>query len=315
MRIGGWAAVAGLALAVGACARQGAPNPGSAGTGRPPASAGPAENRALHNVLPVTAKLTSGSLPDSDAAFDELRSMGVKTIISVDGATPDVEKARSYGMRYVHIPVGYHGIDADQQLALAKAVQAVEGPIYLHCHHGKHRGPAAAAAAAVVLGAMSAEDGVAFLKKAGTAPTYPGLYECVREAEAADQATLNALPSDFPEIAPRPGFVKAMAEAQDRYDHLAEIRGAGWRVPPEHPDLVPLAEAARLENLMRSLIDDEEVAKHPPDFAQLMRDAAKRCQEFEDALAAKAPAADLTARLKAVNDSCKSCHVKHRDVK
>jgi protein tyrosine phosphatase (PTP) superfamily phosphohydrolase (DUF442 family) len=307
-------AAAGLAMVVAACAKQGAPK--SESTSPPPAApaAQPAEH-TLHNVLTVTDKLLSGSVPDSDAAFDELKAMGIKTIISVDGAEPDVEKARSYGMRYVHIPVGYHGIDGDHQLILAKAVDEVEGPIYLHCHHGRHRGPAAAASAAVVLGEMSADEGVAFLKKAGTAPTYPGLYECVQGAEEAEQATLNSMPSDFPEIAPTPGYVKAMAESQERYDHLAEIKDAGWRVPPEHPDLVPLAEAARLENLMRALIDDEEVAKHPPDFAQLMRDSARRCQEFEDALAAKAPAADLTARLKAVNGSCKSCHVKYRDVK
>lgn len=300
-------------MVVGACAKQTPPN--EAPPHAPAAAGAPAEPHPLHNVLSVTDKLTSGGIPEGDAAFDELRALGIRTIISVDGATPDVERARSYGIRYVHIPVGYHGIDKDRQLELARAIETADGPIYLHCHHGRHRGPAAAAAAAVVLGAFTPEEGVAFLKKAGTAPTYPGLYACVANATEADPATLNAIPPDFPEIADMPGFVTAMAEVQDRYDHLAEIRDAGWRVPPGHPDLVPLAEAARLENLMRAMIDDPENAKHPPEFAQLMRESARRCQEFEDALAAKAPAADLTARLKAVNDSCKSCHVKHRDVK
>ncbi|MFM9995449.1 MAG: cytochrome c [Phycisphaerales bacterium] len=285
----------------------------------PPAAAAKAPahdaGHTLHNLIPVTDKLTSGSGPYDDDAFDEIKAMGVKTIISVDGAAPDVERARARGIRYIHLPVGYHGISAERQRELAKAVKESDGPIYLHCHHGKHRGPAAAASAAVLLGDMTPEEGVAFLKKAGTAPTYPGLYRCVQGGSEIDPASLAAMPVTFVEIAPTPAYVQAMAETQDRYDHLVEIRDAGWKAPADHPDLVPLAEAGRLENLMRALVNNPEVTRHPPDFGELMRASAARCREFEDALSAKAPADQLAAKLKAINDSCKACHVKYRDVK
>jgi hypothetical protein len=284
----------------------------SCSTGGSPAATEP---HGLPNVFPVTQKLWSGGLPEGDAGFDELESLGIKTIISVDGAAPDVARARARGMRYVHLPVAYHGIGRVEQLALARAVQDLDGPIYLHCHHGMHRGPAAAASAAVVLGSLTPAEGELFLRTAGTAPSYAGLYRCVREAAPADPVALAAAPAAFPEVAQTPGFIKAMAAAQDAYDHLAEIEDAGWMAPPAHPDLVPIDEAGRLENLLRAMTGDPEVAQYPAAFAGALAEATRLAQELEDAIAARAPAARLTARLKAVNDSCKSCHVQYRDTK
>ena len=70
---------------------------------------------------------------------------GRKTVLTLDGAQPDVETAKRHGLRYVHVPIGYDGIPAARALELAKTFQTLEpsGPIFVHCHHGKHRGPAA----------------------------------------------------------------------------------------------------------------------------------------------------------------------------
>ncbi len=269
----------------------------------------------LHNVIPVTEKLISGSLPEDEVSFDELKSMGVRTVISVDGAPPDVQLAHSKGMRYVHLPIGYHGLTSERQLELARAVRDLPGPIYLHCHHGKHRGPAAAASAAVVLGVMTPEEGTALLKKAGTSPDYKGLYRCVAEAKAADSVMVDSASSVFPEVAPMPGFVTAMAEAQDAYDHLAEIKNAGWVAPARHPDLVPLTEAGRLENLMRAMLTDPENAKYDTEFSGYMRASHDATVAFEAALRAQRPGAELQQLLSAINASCKSCHVRYRDTR
>ena len=43
---------------------------------------------ALHNLLAVSPRIYSGGEPDGDAAFEALRKLGVKTIVSVDGARP-----------------------------------------------------------------------------------------------------------------------------------------------------------------------------------------------------------------------------------
>src|SRR5207302_1722064 len=70
----------------------------------------------LHNVHCVADRLYSGSVPEGDAGFASLRRLGVQTAISVDGARPDVDRARRFGLRYVHIPVGYDGVPEPQAL-------------------------------------------------------------------------------------------------------------------------------------------------------------------------------------------------------
>ncbi|MCB9849506.1 MAG: cytochrome c [Phycisphaerales bacterium] len=272
-----------------------------------------AHHAPIHNVFDVAPGLISGSAPEGEAGFAALEDRGVRTILSVDGATPEVDAAHRHGMRYVHLPIGYHGIDPPRQLEIARAVRDLPGPVYVHCHHGKHRGPAAAASAAVELGLLSADDAITFMKDAGTSDSYPGLYACVRNLHPATPEQLAGAPASFPEIAPVPGFVLAMSHCQDAYDHLVEIRDAGWQTPPTHPDLVPLAEAGQLENLLRALQEAPEREKHPADFAEMLHAAWKASLDFEQTLSRKAPDAELKSALGAVNDSCKACHVVYRN--
>src|SRR6516164_7654896 len=53
----------------------------------------PAEVAGLHNVFRISAGLYSGSVPEGDAGFDSLHRLGIRTVISVDGARPDVDRA------------------------------------------------------------------------------------------------------------------------------------------------------------------------------------------------------------------------------
>src|SRR5262249_601182 len=64
----------------------------------------PAEYPGLHNVFRLTERLYSGSSPEGEEGFLSLQRLGIKTIISVDGARPEVERARKLGLRYVHLP-------------------------------------------------------------------------------------------------------------------------------------------------------------------------------------------------------------------
>jgi protein tyrosine phosphatase (PTP) superfamily phosphohydrolase (DUF442 family) len=101
---------------------------------------------SLPNAFRVSERIYSGGNPDDERGFAALAKLGVKTAISVDGARPDVETARRFGIRYVHLPFGYDGIPKDRIAELAKCAATMQGPLYIHCHHGKHRGPAAVAA-------------------------------------------------------------------------------------------------------------------------------------------------------------------------
>lgn len=298
------------------------PNAGNAQMATPAAAPQPAatahaagEAHALHNVHRIGSKMISGAVPEGAPAFDELKSMGVKTIISVDGATPDVDAAKIRGMRYVHIPITYAEATKEQQLQLARAVRDLPGPIYIHCHHGKHRSPAAAASVAVVLGEASPDDAVAFMKNAGTAPTYTGLYACVANAVAASAATLNATPSDFPAVHKPQGITGAMVEVDHAYENLGFIRTAGWTTPKDHPDLVPAAEAGRLADHMRFSGEDAKTKSLGTDFDKKLTDAVASASALEEAINAKAPKDQLEAKWKLVAASCKDCHATYRDVK
>src|SRR5688572_9674967 len=53
-----------------------------------------ADKTHLPNAYQLTEKVISGGLPEGDVAFQELADLGVKTVISVDGAKPDIATAK-----------------------------------------------------------------------------------------------------------------------------------------------------------------------------------------------------------------------------
>ena len=127
----------------------------------------------LPNLHRVTESVYSGGQPEGEFGFQKLSELGIETVISVDGAQPDVESAKKYGLKYVHLPHGYDGIEEEHAAKLAKAVQSF-GQVYIHCHHGHHRSPAAAAVACVGLDQITPGEGRELLEKAGTSPQYKG---------------------------------------------------------------------------------------------------------------------------------------------
>jgi hypothetical protein len=135
-----------------------------------------ADPPGIHNLLQAAPHVFSGSEPAGEPAFRSLRELGVTMIVSVDGAEPDVTGAAKFGLRYVHIPIGYDGIDTQAGRALARAAKEATGNIYVHCHHGRHRGPAAAAVVCMAAGSLTAEQSAALLAMAGTSPDYAGLW-------------------------------------------------------------------------------------------------------------------------------------------
>jgi len=282
----------------------------------PPISAEhPFDLPGLHNVVTYADGLYSGGAPEGEIAFETLAALGVKTIISVDGATPDVEAARAHGLRYVHLPIGYHGMDRSRTLELARAAHDLPGPVYLHCHHGKHRSAGALGATVVSLGLLSPEKAIERMKVSGTAANYTGLYHCVAVATVATREELASASNEFPEVWKTSGLVQTMVEVDEVFERLKAIESAGWSTPRDHPDLVPVAEAGRLADLQRNVVDDEAVgAQRPAEFARLMLDASKLAETLEAALLRETSTPqELSAMFKRIGQSCKECHARHRD--
>ena len=275
----------------------------------------------LPNAFRIHEKVISGGQPNGAAAFKELKGLGVKTIISVDGAKPEVELAKKYGLRYVHLPHGYDGIPEERARELAKAVRDLEGPIYIHCHHGKHRSPAAAAVACVSSGLIEPSASLAVLKAAGTSENYRGLYKSAESARQLDDALLDALNAEFPETAQIPPLAEAMVALEHTHDHMKEIAAAGWKSPPAHPDLDPPHEALLLREHYTEMLRTDAVQREPEGFQELMRDGEAAAKELELAFAAwkdarfAAPVPEaIPAALDRVTKNCAACHQQFRDV-
>ena len=135
----------------------------------------------LRNLLKIHEQVYCGGEPRGEQAFAELAELGIRTVVSVDAALPDVPQARRYQLRYVHIPLGYGDMDDQAAWSLARLVRDADGPYYIHCHHGRHRGPAAAAVACLAAGYLDRQAALQVLENAGTSRAYGGLWRAVRE--------------------------------------------------------------------------------------------------------------------------------------
>lgn len=265
----------------------------------------------LSNVLQVTEKLISGSAPEGDEEFQSLVDLGVKTVISVDGATPDVERAKRFGLRYVHLPIGYDGVPREQGLRIARAVRDLPGLVYIHCHHGKHRGPAAAAVARLCLDATCrAQDAISFLRKAGTDPNYQGLYADVEHFRRPSAAEIDAASNEFPEMTQIGALAQIMVEVDRRYEHLKLFRAWDWGVPPRHADLDPTHEALQLRELFTETLRRKDLEKRPGGFRELLARAESAAKELEGSLRDHASPDQAFQRLSA---ACTECHRQFRD--
>lgn len=306
--------LASLAIMVGARFTLWAGPPPAA---KPPGAAQLAKlaSRHLPNGYRLNEKVMSGGQPDGEAAFAELRSLGVKTIISVDGAQPDVAMAKKYGLRYVHLPHGYDGIPARRLQELAKAVRDLPGPIYIHCHHGKHRSPAAAAAACISVGMLDNAAALGVLKTAGTSPNYRGLYDTVATAQKLAPDVLDKLPVDFRASVEGPPLVDAMVAIEHNHDRLKAMDAAGWKALADHPDLDAAHEALLLKEQFTELLRTDDVQKQPQKFGDLMRTGNEAAGQLEAVLrAASRNAKRAAAAFAKVSANCQACHQAFRDV-
>jgi len=268
--------------------------------------------RGLHNVYRLGDSLYSGGSPDEEGAFESLERLGIKTIISVDGAPPDVAAARAAGMRYVHLPMTYSSVPHEILVDLVRATRELPGPIYVHCHHGRHRGPAAAVSLWRCLDKhVTDEQAEATMRLVGTADRYAGLYESVREFQCPTAVELTARKSDLPETTHVPPLAKTMAEIDRMWDRVAVPVGdrnsttLSMQLNTAYDVAEQFREAARLGDVSPEM---------QPGFAAVVEDLEKLAEIIKSEL--RSPANDSPTRADAVQNvkrRCDECHARFRD--
>ena len=273
----------------------------------------------IQNVFRITDKLLSGSSPEDETGFKSLQKLGVKTIISVDGAQPDLKNAHKFGMRYVHIPIGYDGVPREAALRMAKAVRDLPGPVYIHCHHGQHRGPASAAVIHLVLDSnCTVDQALAEMKRAGTDPKYKGLYAAPVDMRKVSNINLDDVRSDFPESIKPAAFADVMVHVDEQWDKIKLVKGAAWQTPKDHPDVSPAHEALLLVEQFREAARLPSHDSRPKDFRDWLQEVQVHAEKLEAILQSGANAqVDTDAAeqaFRAVNATCTRCHARYRDV-
>lgn len=268
------------------------------------------QTEKLHNLLKISGKLYSGGEPAGKQSFEALRELGIKTVVSVDGAKPDVELAKAYGLRYVHIPIGYDGISSEAGKSFARLAREAEGPIYVHCHHGTHRGPAAAAVVCVASEQVDSKSALEILRRAGTGENYQGLW---RDVGNFTPPPADAELPELVEVAPIRSMAAAMANVDRASDNLKLCQKADWNTPADHPDLSPSQEALLMrEGLQESLRQLAEENAYDDVFGQWMATAHQTALELETALKEKQQSR-ATELFSALQGQCKQCHTAYRD--
>ncbi len=162
-------------------------------------------------------------------------------------------------------------------------MRELPGPFYIHCHHGKHRGPVMAALAQLCADEQcTTECALALLRVAGTDPKYQRLSDSIRlfERPMAFEWRDAVLPS----IAPVPSLTQSMVALDRHYEHLAAARQAGRMTPKENPDIDPAHETLQILEQFRELLRQPATLRKPDDFRGYLRAGEAAATSLESLL-------------------------------
>ena len=280
-----------------------------------PEGTSPARHRGmpgLENVHDLGHGILCGGGPQGDAGFAALEAMGVRTLLSVDGMEPDLERARGHGMRYVHVPIGYDGVGTNALRRLAKAVSTLPGPFYIHCHHGRHRGPAAAAAVARALHRWTAPQASAWLATAGTDPRYAGLHRDATNAPPIPPDEIARIADPLPERTPVEPLVRTMVAVDHEFEALRSLRGNAFG--PSSESAAASAMATRLSELFREAARLDGSGTAGVELRHGLKEAAEEASRLAAQLLAARDPSVTENTFRRLTESCVRCHRRHRDL-
>ncbi len=290
--------------------------------GHPIPASQPSELPGIHNLFYLGDNIISGGEPEGPAALKALAQLGVKTILSVDGKVPDAATAKSLGMRYVHIPIQYSGID-DQAIArISKTFRELEGPFFVHCFHGKHRGPAAAAVGRLVLDGIPREQAMAEMHQwCGTSLKYKGLFQTIGQQVIPSSSTTQALDFDFPAAHEFDGFRGTMVPMARSWDEIKFARKRKWALNPSKPDIVPAQEALQLTQIFERCLEQKDLPANTDQVRNWLRDGKQGASDLARILSGQtkleSQGTDWRAQAedayKLVASSCRECHLEYRN--
>lgn len=279
----------------------------------------PMESEGLENVFVLSDNIASGSEPLGEAAFARLEELGIKTVLSVDGKQPNIELAARHGMKYVHIPIQYKGIHDEALVHLTKSFRELDGPFYVHCFHGRHRGPAAAAVGRLVLDGISREEALAEMRQwFGTSSKYEGLYRLIARGSIPTAVESSASTWAFEATHTVKGIAGAMVPIARSHDALKFLSKNDWAVDADHPDIDPVNEANILLQAFESMESLGEVADGPGKMQVGTAKSIQAARSLRDHLIEVKRGSESAKKaallnLKQIKAQCSACHATYRN--
>ena len=251
--------------------------------------------------------VATGGKPDGEAAFKELAAQGIKTVVNVDGSQPDLAAAKKYGLRYIHLPIGYDEFSTDDLATMRRLADEVKGKLYIHCHHGKHRGPAYAAALLRMEGKITPEEARKLLEDAGTSTDYPGLWFSGIEQPLGE---IEPCAAPLSESRKTSSMVEGMVLIDDAYELVKRYFEGGMKPMEKHPDF-------ELTSFSMKVLHEMEVTREFPESKDLkFKELLEISIDASRALVAaseKGTTDELPEHYKRVKESCVKCHKVYRN--
>ncbi len=140
------------------------------------------ERPGLRNLHRVSPTLYRGAQPTSEG-LDELRRLGVKTVVSLRAFHGENRMVAAAGLGYERISIKvWHPEDEDLRRFLAIATDPARQPVFVHCQRGADRTGTATAVYRIAVEGWSREEAIEEMVKGGYAfePRFSHLTKYVR---------------------------------------------------------------------------------------------------------------------------------------
>jgi tyrosine-protein phosphatase SIW14 len=147
-----------LLFALGSCTSQ--------PVSRPSHWAQPVASRVLHNWYRLNADVFRSEQPTRQG-FEEIRKMGIRTIVNLRSEHSDAALVEGLGLRLVEIPMEAGRFGEDEIVRALTAIQTAEKPVLVHCQYGSDRTGVVMAMYRIVFEGWTKKDALAELKGGG----------------------------------------------------------------------------------------------------------------------------------------------------
>ena len=155
---------------------------------RPAQWAMPVEKPGLPNLHRINDGLYRGAQPTAEG-FQELKKMGIKTVVSLRWLHSDRELLGNTGLAYEHIySKPWNPADEDVVRFLKIATDKARAPVFVHCQHGADRTGTMCAIYRIAVCGWSKEEAIKEMTDGGYGfhKTWRNLLHYIRDIDIED---------------------------------------------------------------------------------------------------------------------------------